>query len=302
MICMYELLRRKPSKWRNWAVSDSRIAIAGIVITLLFIFGRVYGGSGLSSVGGYQPVYRASVYLARAYHFLAEAFYTPQWLTPIAAAISFAALASMAMWSRWLPLRIAVAWMPAAILPVAFIPERGLDSVTPAALALAMTVALILTETTRHFIRIKEREAAQFVAALLFMVSMNGKLGQIDYDGHFQEGRLIRSIYEQIRAMHPAVPRDTNILFLNDPFPEMTWGTSFIVALHTKDLSVRVYRLDRLPKEIRPDFNIVFSYEKKKLAACVIDWPGAGDAVASVCSYPPDVGNKLISSAPVSRN
>ena len=301
-ICIYELLRRKPSRWKNWALGDSRIAIAGIAITLLFIFGRVYGGGGLSSLGGYQPVYQAGVYLARAHHFMAEALYNPQWLTPVAAALSFAALASIAIWSRWLPLRFAVAWMPVAILPVAFIPERGFESVTTAALGLAMAVALIVTETTRRIIRFKEREAAQFAAAFLLMVSINGKLGQIDYDAHFQEGRLIRSVYEQIRAMQPAVPPDSNILFLKDPFPEMTWGTSFIVALHTKDLSVHVYRLDRLPKEIRPDFNIVFSYEKQKLAACAIDWPGAGDSVASVCSYPPDVGNKIISSAPVSRN
>ncbi len=301
-IAAYELLRRKPTEWLRWLRHDARIPLAGIAINILFIFGRIYGNGGLSVVEGYKPTYSLSVFLARAHHFLSEAFYTPQWLTPIAALLLFSLLAAMAIWSRWLPLRFAVAWMPIAILPVAFIPERGLDSVTMAALALAMTFALILTEITRYYCDFKDRQTAQFVAVLLFLVAVNGKIGQIDFDAHFQEGRLIRSVYDQIRTIEPSIPRDTNILFLHDPFPEMSWATSFIVALHTRDQSVRVYRLDRLPKDTTPEFNIVFSYEKKRLATCSIDWLGSGEKLASVCNYPPNGSAKLISSLTAQRN
>jgi len=164
VICIYELLRRKPTQWKRWIAADGRIAIAGIAINLLFILGRIYGGGGLSMVDGYKPVYRLSVYLARAHHFLSEAFYNPHWLTPLAALLLFFVLAAMALWSRWFPFRFAVAWMPVAILPVAFIPERGLDSATIAALGLAMAIALIFTEISRHLFPFKERQAAQFVA------------------------------------------------------------------------------------------------------------------------------------------
>ncbi len=296
VICIYELLRRRPSAWKAWIVADAKIPIAGIAINLLFIFGRVYGNSGLSRVDGYIPVYRPEVYFARAYHFLSDAFCGAHWLTPAAAALLFSFLAAMAIWSRWFPLRFAVAWMPVAILPVAFIPERGLASATIAALALAMTFALIFTEISRWlFHSFNQRQTAQFVVVLLLLFAVNGKFGRIDYEGHFEEGRLIRSVYEQIRAMRPVMPHDSNVLFLHDPFPEMKWATTFIVALHAKDLSVRVYRLDRLPKEAPRDFNIVFSYEKNRLAACDIDWLGPGDSLASVCSYPPDAGNDLVS-------
>ena len=296
VICIYELLRRRPSTWISWIAADAKIPLAGIAINLLFIGGRVYGHEGLSKLDGYIPVYRPGVYFARAYHFLSDAFYAAHWLTPATAALLFSLLAAMAIWSRWFPLRFAVASMPVAILPVAFIPERGLASATPAALALAITVALVLTEISRWlFHRFRERQAAQFVAVLLIMVAVNGTYGTIDYQGHFSEGKKIRSIYDQIRTMQPVFPHDSNVLFLHDPFSEMTWATSFIVALHSKDPSVRVYRLDRLPKDARRDFNIVFSYEKDRLAACAIDWLDPGTAPSSVCSYPaaPDIAVRL---------
>jgi hypothetical protein len=267
-ICVYELLRRKPSKWKTWLTTDAKIAIAGAIITLLFVFGRVYGNGGLSAVDGYVPVYRPEVYLARAYHLLSDAFYGAHWMTPIAAALLFLFLAAMAVWSRWFPLRFAVAWMPVAILPVAFIPERGLASASMAALGLAIAIALIVTEIGRWlFYSFKHRQTAQFVLVLLLLIAVNEKYGRIDYEGHSQEGALIRSIYDQIRAMQPVMPHDSNVLFLHDPFPEMPWATSFIVALHSKDLSVRVYRLDRLPKDAPKDFNIVFSYERNRLVS-----------------------------------
>ena len=271
MICVYELLRRKPSQWKEWIVSDCRIPISGIAINILFIFGRVYARNGLSTVGGYRPAYLPNVYLARAHHFLSEAFFNPHWLTPIAAALFFAALVAAAIWSRWLPLRFAVAWMPFAILPVAFIPERGLDSATIPSLAFTMAIAISIVEVSRRLMRFAERPAALFAALLLLMFAVNQEMGAINYSECFQEGKLIRSVYEQLVFTQPVFPPASKILFVHDPFQEMPWSSAFIVYLHTKDPSIRIYRPGRMPEESQRDFNFVFSYEENRLVACSID-------------------------------
>ncbi len=286
MICVYELLRRKRLGWMTWILSDSRIPVTGIAITLLFVFGRVYSAGGLPSIGGYKTEYHPAVYLARANHFLSVALYDPTGLPPMVAVLLFVALVAVAIWSRWLPLRFAVAWMPIGILPVAFIPERGLDAVTIPALGFAMAIALLMTELSRRLFRFEQRPAALFASVLLLMFSLNRQMLWIDYSAMFPEGKQIRSVYVQLRAIQPVFRRGSRILFLHDPFPEMTWASRYLVSLYTNDRTVGVYRLDQPAAGLERNFNFVFSYEYERLAACSLQSLSGGISPATVCRPP----------------
>ncbi len=286
MICTYELLRRKRSDWMKWILSDSRIPVAGLAITLLFVFGRVYSAGGLPSIGGYKTEYHAGVYLARANHFLSVALYDPTGLPPVASVLFFGALVAIAIWYRSLALRFSVAWMPIGILPVAFIPERGLDAVIIPALGFAMAIAFLMTELSRRLFRFEQRPVALFAGVLLLMLGLNRQMLGIDYSIFFPEGKQIRSVYEQLRAIQPVFPRGSKILFLHDPFPEMTWASKYLVSLYTNDRTVGVYRLDQPATELERNFNYVFSYENDRLAACSLDSLSGGLSPATVCRPP----------------
>ena len=142
IIALYEL--RPPGLLKAW-----RVPLVGAALTALFILGRVAAGDMLSNAG-YRPSLSAGVYLDHAYRFFAFALYEPWWLTPPVAAAMALALAAYAVWRGSAPLRLAVAWMPIGILPVAFIEQRGLDAVYIPAFALALVMALGIHAAARR--------------------------------------------------------------------------------------------------------------------------------------------------------
>ncbi len=270
VIAAYELLASPPGSWRPagfwaWLRGEGRIPLVGAVLTALFVFGRLRGPEALPAMSAYHPLLRFNVYLSHAQHFLWAALCKPGWLTPAVVGAMGILLLAVTLISRRLPLRLAVVWMVVGILPVAFIPQRGLDAVYIPTLAFALFLATGLT-------RLAARPAILFVCVLLALVALNLKYGRIPFEQATAEGRHIESVYDQLRGLHTVFPRGGRVLFLRDPFANEEWGSTFVAMLYSRDRSLYVQRLDRLQQHGDPadlvDFDVVLSYEQDQLLEC----------------------------------
>lgn len=169
------------------------------------------------------------------------ALYHPRWLTAAVAGAMLALLLAAAVLSRSAPLRLAVIWMLAGILPVAFIDPRGLDAVYIPALALALCLAAGIRAAAG-----RAPSAAVLAGVLVALACVHQKYGRVNFESATAPNRHIRAVYEQIRERR--FPRDSRILFLRDPIPDDNWNSAFLVYLSSRDPSLRVDRADCAPR------------------------------------------------------
>jgi dolichyl-phosphate-mannose-protein mannosyltransferase len=265
MIAIYELLHGPPRSWRIPAI--------GGVLTSLFVFGRVLSGQGLASLDVYRPDIRPAVYLDHARHFLWDAFYQPDWMTPAAAAAIAALILAAAWLSRSTALRFGFAWMCIGILPVAFIRQRGLEAVCIPALGLAICVAAGIAAAVRH-VAPQLRPALLFTSVFAALLAFQMKYGRLNFPDFIAESRHIQSVHDQLLRICPSPPPGSRLLFVRDPFPKFSWGTTFLAPLTYGDRTMQVQRLDRLLASgvglngLQYDF--AFSWEQERFIAVAL--------------------------------
>jgi hypothetical protein len=269
---VYELTASPPAAWKlrdlsRWVYREGRAVVAGGIITVLYIGGRVMAPAGLAVVDAYRPDMSAGVYLEHAYNFLRYSFYEPAWLTPAAAAGIATALVVFSLRSS-LPFRVGAAWMFVGILPIAFIFQRDLAGAYLPSFGLALWLAAALAAISKL---LKVRPAAMFAGVLLILIGLHARHGRIDYENGLADARYIRSIYDQLRQSGP-LPKNGRVLILRQPFPDAEWDFTFLIYLHARDRGLEVWRRDVLLKE-RPasqvlSFDTVFSYENGRLVRC----------------------------------
>ncbi len=271
VILAYELMAAPP-EWRRpwgWLWRAGRVPLVGAAMTALFIAGRIAAPLGLPSMGAYRPEPGLMIYLDHAYHFLGHTLYQPKWLTPVAAGMLLAVMLGAAVLWRSLPFRLGVVWALVGILPVAFIPQRGLDMAYAALPGFALAIAAVVSALAR---RIRLRPAAAFAVVLAAMVFVHSRYGRLDFDALLAEGRHIDAVYREFRARQQVpFPPHCRILFLRDPFPDADWNSTFLAYLTSGDRTLYVQRADRLVKE-RPadpvDFDAVLTWQKDGLREC----------------------------------
>jgi hypothetical protein len=256
-----------------WLGREGRVALAGAVITGLFLVGRIAGSHGLAEMEAYRPVLSVQIYLDRAGGFLWRASYRRAWMTPPVMALMVLLAALVAVRSRALPPRFALAWMLIGILPVAFISQRGLDAVWIPALGMAMYVAWGLRELSfRLAPRFGPRPVVLFAALLVLLAAAHYRYARKDWSAMLAEGRHIRKVYNELRTRHGGLTATGHILFVEDPFPESGWTSAFLVFLLSGRSDMHVYRLDRLLATWKPEEVIqvshAFAWCGNRLVAC----------------------------------
>ncbi|HWQ55192.1 MAG TPA: hypothetical protein VN442_16010 [Bryobacteraceae bacterium] len=270
VILAYELLDKAP-EWRKplaWVWREGRVPLVGAALTALFIAGRIGAPLGLPSMQAYHPVLSWRIYLNRTYHYLAFALYEPNWLTaPIAYIILISMVVAALKW-RSLPFRLGVFWTLVGILPVALIPQRGMDAAYVVAPGFALSIAAVLAALAG---RARLRHRTTFALTLAALLLIHIKCGRIDFYGLTAPQRQIAAVHDQLRRYAP-FPRGSHILFLRDPLPEHTWNSTFLVYLMTRDPDVSVHRVDRLDEQPLPPepvpFHAVLSWDGNRLLEC----------------------------------
>ncbi|GAB4408865.1 MAG: hypothetical protein OHK0021_19180 [Bryobacter sp.] len=248
LIVLYELIwhRRIPR----------RVATCLVVASLAFIVGRVYGPSGVSSIGMYRPQYNIETYLLRFQEYFGHLVLWKS--APVWACLALCALPTLTRQKLGF---FAALLFPLAILPLAFVPSRGLEAVYIASASLALGFA--------SFALILPKESLRLVfAVVLWFVVLQWFPPSLNQGGWGTEQRDIRAFHEQLRALVPQMPSNVQIRFEKEPFTADTpWASIFATRLAYRDLTIRVAG-EHNPhgKEYsRADDFLVFTWEAGKL-------------------------------------
>lgn len=219
-------------------------ALAALLLTVLFIVGRVLAPEGLTAISAYRPRYDAATLLARSHGYLAAAAYH----IPSATLALEVLLAAATGWTAWRHPRVgapSAAILFVGILPVAFIEQRGFEAMyvpaLGAAILLAMPVAAVLS---------RARWLTGPVPATLTAILLAGSFHYIHRQlnstaGERTEADHIMEVSRQLRARVPCLDPHSRLLFLADPFPQYEWNSLFLVRLVYGDMSLEVDRPGR---------------------------------------------------------
>jgi hypothetical protein len=192
----------------------------------------------------------------------------PQWL-PIA--VIGGMLAAALLCRSKIPL---FAWVViiAGMLPVSFAPRRGGFVMFISWVGWTLYAATVLVALQDLI----TRRAPQFRTALacLAFVIVGWRFGRINlhdqridprhwlYDG----STLVHQMVDQMRALHPNLPQNASMLFLNDSFTTEEWTPVFIVQLIYKDPGLTIDRVKMMnPAPTNWDgYQYVFTYADGK--------------------------------------
>ncbi len=220
-------LDRRAPLWRRLMPA---FVTAGAV--LLFLFGRLYSPEGLGKMAAYTPDFSAGQFLRQGRRFLIEFFSLPGdfpgWPLLAAFALFFAAL-----WRGSFSTRIGAAVALLGVLPVIFIPNRGLAAAYIPSAGLALLLGSVLISMARRR------------AGLVFLVVFAG-LWHIALRNppNIPERRAqadeVQRATDGIRALDLHPPRDARILMERDPIPSFRWASTFLLWILFDDPTISV--------------------------------------------------------------
>ncbi|MCC7176474.1 MAG: glycosyltransferase family 39 protein [Bryobacterales bacterium] len=255
LLVFYELLYHAP----DLAPSAGPLRVGRALVTaaaclgvgLAYTFGRVLSKDGLASVGKYEPVYSIPEYLRQTGHYLIEVLYKPDATLPLyqtALFLLFLAVASLLFRSRVMGLSALL--FAVGVLPVAFIPWRGLNAVLIPLAGLAVFVAAFLAAlrdlAVRRLPAPLPARVALFALVAIAMVKIHPDTSGLYGVWTRLEYEPIGSFMRQVRELHPNVRDTERILVVKDPFGEFNWASLFITRLVYRAPALRVDRFDSM--------------------------------------------------------
>jgi hypothetical protein len=278
MIAAYELLFNPPPFGAvavfRWASRDLIPVWVTGAMTVAFVRFRVTPPGGLSSVEAYRIAISPVAYLQQTGHYLDDLFYRQAFFNPprtLAVVLILLLVAVMAK-SR----KLALCWLLffAGILPMAFIPPRGLPAAWIPLAGLFAYAAVAAVGCRDAVLRLAGRvswkpagQLALFALVAWFMLAVHHGNGGM-YDAMRIEYNSIASVRIALNELCPAMPKGSRILFVTDPL-NGTYSTVFLVELLYRDRSLHIdqlFRLDNAPNAAElAKYNYVFDFVDRKL-------------------------------------
>ena len=288
LMALYEIIFHRPPLARRelagWLPRAAVIPAIGAAIVLLYVFGRVLAPEGISGQGGYRLTISFAQYLETTSGYLGQLFNARQWFSPYQVfAFLLAVLALM-----WRSKAGVYGWLVfvAGILPMAFIPLRGVTAIYIPYAGLAICGAVGLIRLRDGLLRLRrrisgavepengtvlglyDRKAFVLFAVLAVVLFRVHAKYHTTLEPWLHEQNQIRSFLEQWRSLHPSIPKGGRVLVLKDPFGEFNWASTFIGHLIYRE----IVAIDRLPSmKQRPEaksmseYTYVLTYEDAQL-------------------------------------
>jgi hypothetical protein len=207
-------------------------------------------------------------------HYLDDLFYRQAFFNPerTLAILSILLLVAAVAKSR----RLAFCWLLffAGILPMAFIPPRGLPAAwIPVAglFAYAAVAAVGCRDAVLRLAgRVSWRPAGQVVLFALvagFMLTVH-RDGASMYEPMRTEYNSIRDVRIALHKFCPSMPKGSRVLFVTDPL-NGSWSIRFVAVLLYRDRSLQadqLYRFDPAPNAAElAKYDYVFDFVDRKL-------------------------------------
>jgi hypothetical protein len=252
LVFSYELLFGPQEGWSiGGALSRLQVnvvpVLGAVAATVIFIAGKTHGPDALSATYPYRPVFTWARFIESNVRFLNTIFYTGQFNAPRAILI-WAALLGVAIFKRDRRLMLLWVWVIVTPLPIAFLPGRG-GSMVYIIAAGWFLVAAILCETLVRFTAVKllpERISPRAVVASFLTAGVvlyayeTATLHSGLEDAFYRNSDQTWQLIQEIRALPVQPAHGSQIVFLNDPRPDM-YDVSFIAALLWNDHSLTVW-------------------------------------------------------------
>jgi hypothetical protein len=252
------------------------IPIAAI-LTLLDLYGKIFGVDALTGMEGYRPVFTWRRFVEYQKTFLGDAaFWRP-------GSVGLAVFWTVLTYLAWRPgarpiLRFAWTFLLLAPLPIAFLPGKSQACLYIPMLGLALFAAVVLVDLAKA---LAGRLTGEPIFRRLGKPALTAGLIALAVFGWGREnlrrqhllvkpvmtslGAQTWQVIRQFRALNPHVGPHSHVVFLNDPFTE--WDMLFIADLWFRDRSVTVHlqRLNPVPPADLAAAPAVFDYRDGKL-------------------------------------
>ena len=252
LLGLYELVYvfewRRPKDWIREIGP-----LFGVLITLsiLFIELRVHRTPELVLTAAYQPHVRLSIWLTRVGEYFGRLTYGHIAFAPITTAIVVAVMTIAAALLRNRAMTYGLLFFAVTITPVAFIaarpgyvlyvPDLGLGLYFAAALGLIGAIAYPVSA----FLLVTG-------AVTWFHVANWPPFYGPEFSPEYR-------LTTQFRRDYPQMPPNSNLLFVNDPFPKVAYDLLFNLRLMYHDKTINAWRMDG-PENQQPDFSSPVSY------------------------------------------
>jgi len=260
-----------------WLRGPCSVAWMAAFLTLLDLYGKVFGYDALTGMAGYQPVFSWRRFVDYQKTFLGDAAFLHTGGTGV---LAFWVVLSYLAWrpAARPVLRFCWAFLVIAPLPIEFLPGKSqaclyipmlglaiFAAVIFAGLAHALAVALAGEPLFRRLGR-PVLTAVLIAAGLLYWGRENRHRRQLLVKPVMAAlGAQTWEVIEQFRALDPHVRPHSHVVFLSDPFTE--WDMLFIADLWFRDRTVVVHlqRLMPLPPRELAGVDSLFDYRDGKL-------------------------------------
>jgi hypothetical protein len=265
LLGFYELLFHPPSstapkELAAWLRRAAPVPLGTACMSLAYSLGRVMSKDGLASVGGYKPVFSAAEYVKQTGHYLAEILNKPDTaLSALTTVLFLMCLLAATLLLRSRALALSGLLFTVGILPLAFIPWRGLGAVYIPVAGLAVFGGAVLVALRYLLTRRLAGEIALFVllAAVLWKIYPDTSS---QYDAwRRQEYEPIRAMMTQLRQLHPTLKKTDRVLIVQDSFGQFNWASLFVTRLVYRNQFLVVDRLASM--EHKPTAEQVAKYD-----------------------------------------
>jgi hypothetical protein len=275
-VLLYELVSAPPrltfAGLRRWLGREGRFALAGALVTVVFLAVRLLGPDSLYRFPGYRPTYSLDTYFRTYGTYAAEFLNRAGWVSrPVLAALLGGSIVLAALTRRRVLLWAAL-FNLIAVLPIAFIdPRLGFAFYVPVAgwgllLAGLLASGCDLAEKIplgRRF----QPEVRHAAARVLLVVALAGVVvpwytdaARGRYRGAFEVQQRIRTWYREARYLLPTIPPHSRILVLREP-PKLEWALHFLLPLACQDRTITIRTVQQLKSlgiAVRPADETIF--------------------------------------------
>lgn len=271
LVC-YEALYHAPAAWRraDWRQAMP-IGVLGLM-TLVFVAGRALGSLSLTKNPAYAPHFSAAQFLLTSRHYFGDMVESGQMATSAQTFGLWCILLLVALAARSRTLLFAWLLFVLTPLPIAFILPRGPAQYYIPWFGLTLYAAVVISSvwewstqwlTSDRYWLIRARGAALLLAMVALLYPHFKRIGWDFVTSESIEAPLNAMIVRELRSLHSTLPRQSKVLFLNDPIPADWWNMLFLVRLSYRDPTLTVdcaKRIGRPGDEKLATYNHVFDY------------------------------------------
>ena len=286
MIMAYAILWHAPDRSvksvLNWLRTNAFPGLISGFVTACFIIGKSIGPEALSINPAYQVTITFKRFLDSNVRYMKDLFYLnpDHWFNAIWLILLWAILTYAAFSRHSKPLAFSTIMTVTAVLPIAFIPDRGGAMLYIPSFGWALLLAVFIKSICGLLSRIMSFrnfntnlvKALPLLFAVFFIWHITDFQNKKEAYGLSLLGREFWMVKEQLETLLPNVKPGTQIAFYNNIF--RGWDAKFIAELLYKDRTVTARLNDKAP--LSPsEFNkmdYVLAFEQEKLV--ILKRPG----------------------------